>query len=136
MIEPSSQDFGDCGWLRYEICIFEWELMLDSAALHHPDKLSADPEGLISDAHFVYLRLAQDTLLNPVQRFAYDRFGPDMLRWEHCASIRDYLMVGFRVYAPSYIMTVLITLLLGVMGYLNWGRYVRCLPYSFRQLKG
>ena len=80
--------------------------------------------GEISDAHFVHLKLAQDTLLNPIHRFAYDRFGPYMLRWEHCASIRDYIQVGFRSYAPSYVMTVLIMLLLGVIGYLNWGRYV------------
>ena len=79
----------------------------------------------MSDAQFVYLKLAQDTLLNPLHRFAYDRFGPEMLSWENCASARDYLLVGFRYFAPSYTMTVLVTLLLGVMGYLNWGRYVR-----------
>ena len=94
------------------------------AALHHPDKVSATSGDGISDSHFVHLKLAQDTLLNPLHRFAYDRFGPDMLKWEHCASIRDYLLVGFRVYAPSYMLTVFATFLLGVMGYLNWGRFV------------
>ena len=108
----------------------EQELIPGSAALHHPDKLGNNAGGDISEAHFVHLKLAQDTLLNPIHRFAYDRFGPDMLRWEHCASIRDYIQVGFRSYAPSYAMTALIMLLLGVMGYLNWGRYVSQLGFS------
>ena len=100
------------------------KLTLNSATQHHPDKLGASLGGGISDAHFVHLKLAQDTLLNPTHRFAYDRFGPDMLKWEHCASISDYLQVGFRSYAPSYTLTVFIMFLLGVMGYLNWGRFV------------
>ena len=44
---------------------------------YHPDR-SSDP------AHedvFIHLRRAYETLSNPASRFAYDRFGPDILTW-------------------------------------------------------
>lgn len=44
---------------------------------YHPDR-SSDPQ----DEHiFIVLRRAYETLSNPTTRFAYDRFGPDILSW-------------------------------------------------------
>ena len=94
------------------------------AAIHHPDKASILGEDLPSDAFFVQLKLAQDTLLNPTKRFAYDRFGPDILRWQHCSSIRDYLLVGLQAAAPMYVGSAIFMVILGVTGYLQWGRFV------------
>jgi len=95
------------------------------AATHHPDKISASEDRAASEAYFVHLKLAQDTLLNPIKRYAYDRFGPDMLDWEHCSSVHDYLLFGLRFYSPSYIGAAIMLIILGVMGYLQWGRFVR-----------
>ncbi|KAI9880799.1 MAG: hypothetical protein M1830_000235 [Pleopsidium flavum] len=100
------------------------------AALHHPDKTASnDPNGS-SEAYFVHLKLAQDTLLDPVKRFAYDRFGPDVIKWRHCSSIRDYVMVGLQTTAPYYAASGLFMVILGVVGYLEWGRYWRYLSFT------
>ena len=73
---------------------------------------------------FVYLKSASDTLSNPTKRFAYDRFGPDILKWQHCSSIRDYLVAGLSTYAPVYVGSATALIVLGATGYLPWGRFV------------
>ncbi|MCJ1240889.1 hypothetical protein MMC14_008893 [Varicellaria rhodocarpa] len=100
------------------------------AALHHPDKVSSSQDRETSEAFFVHLKLAQDTLLSPAKRFAYDRFGPDILQWQHCSSIRDYLLAGLQAFAPLYVGPVVFMILLGVAGYLQWGRFWRYLTFA------
>ncbi|KAL3422589.1 DnaJ domain-containing protein [Phlyctema vagabunda] len=95
------------------------------AAIHHPDKVSSSSPS--SEGYFVHLKLAQDTLLNPVKRFAYERFGPDMINWQNCSSIGDYVRQSFATILPSYSVAVLSMYLLGLLGYLNWGTYWRWL---------
>lgn len=73
----------------------------------------------------MHLKLAQDTLLDPTKRFAYDRFGPAITEWRNCSSVRDYLLVGVQQIAPYYVAGGLFMIILGVLGYLEWGRYVR-----------
>lgn len=75
----------------------------------------------------MHLKVAQDTLINPVKRFAYERFGPDMLNWQQCSSPRDYLMVGMQRVLPVYAGSILFLVILGVSGYLQWGRFVSSL---------
>jgi hypothetical protein len=70
------------------------------------------------------LKLAQDTLVDPVKRFAYDRFGPSSTEWKHCSSIRDYVMMGLQGLVPYYAASALFMVVLGVLGYLDFGRYV------------
>ncbi|KAI9728797.1 MAG: hypothetical protein M1834_007183 [Cirrosporium novae-zelandiae] len=97
------------------------------AVIYHPDKLSSDsPDG--SD-WFMHLKLAQDTLLNGPKRFAYDRFGPDMVgvEWKHCHSTRDYMLKGALNMIPYYVASAFVMVLLSVLGYFNWGRYWRYL---------
>lgn len=89
---------------------------------------------------FVHLKVAQDTLINPVKRFAYERFGPDMLDWQHCSSIRDYLFVGLQAALPLYAGSIIVLVIVGVMGYFQWGRFVRYkspipLSEAYRKLK-
>ena len=47
----------------------------------HPDKVSA-ADRPAAEARFVHLKIARDVLTDPVKRFAYDRFGPDILDGE------------------------------------------------------
>ena len=68
--------------------------------------------------------MAQDTLIDPVKCFAYERFGPDMLNWQHCSTVRDYLIVGLQAAIPLYAGSIIFLVILGVLGYLQWGRFV------------
>lgn len=95
------------------------------AAIHHPDKIS--PSAPSSERYFVHLKLAQDTLLNPAERFAYERFGPAMLDWQRCASVRDYVSTGLQAILPYYGGAALVMYLFSWLGYLEWGKYWRWL---------
>ncbi|MCJ1339532.1 hypothetical protein MMC09_004822 [Bachmanniomyces sp. S44760] len=99
------------------------------AALHHPDKVNARENAASSDGLFVHLKTAQDTLMNPTKRFAYDRFGPDVLEWQHCSSIHDYLVRGAQASVPTYIGTFGFMAILHLAGYLQWGRFWRYLTF-------
>ena len=103
------------------------------AALHHPDKVTSDDPAAINsaDAYFVLLKSAQDTLTDPVKRFAYQRFGPDVLQWQHCSSIRDYIVRGLQVSCgPLYAGSFLLMILLGFAGYLQHGKYWRYVIFA------
>ncbi|KAI9825029.1 MAG: hypothetical protein M1826_007107 [Phylliscum demangeonii] len=98
------------------------------AAQLHPDKMTAAAAGgggarAAAEAYFVQLRLAQDTLLDATKRFAYDRLGPEMTRCRHCTTVLDYVLLGLQSIAPYYAAGALFMLLLGVLGYLQWGTY-------------
>jgi len=97
------------------------------AAIHHPDKSTDDTA--TAEAHFVRLKTAQDTLSDPVKRWAYERFGPDMLKWQHCSTYRDYLLAGLQGIVPLYGGSIIVMIALGVTGYLQWGRFVRTLQF-------
>lgn len=95
------------------------------AAIHHPDKVSSSSPN--SEGYFLHLKTAQDTLLNPAKRFAYERFGPGMVEWQRCASIRDYLAQGLQSTLPYYGAAAIFMYILGMLGYLDWGKYWRWL---------
>jgi hypothetical protein len=95
------------------------------AAMHHPDKVSSQNPS--TEGYFVHLKMAQDTLLNPTKRFAYERFGPTMIEWQRCSSMRDYILQGLQSILPYYGMAAIFMYLLGLLGYLEWGKYWRWL---------
>ncbi|KAG0644061.1 hypothetical protein HOY80DRAFT_879137 [Tuber brumale] len=88
--------------------------------MYHPDKV-----GTQGEAYFVMLKTAYDTLIDPVKRGAYDRFGPDMLEWRNCSSAYDYLTRGVTVMVPYYLGSVLVLVILSVLGKMEFGRYWR-----------
>lgn len=94
------------------------------AAVYHPDKVAPSAA---SDDFFRLLKTAQDTLLNPAARFAYDRFGPSINSWRNCSTIRDYLGVGITQTIPYYGAGAIFMYILGLLGYLQWGTYWRWL---------
>ncbi|KAF3058443.1 hypothetical protein GL218_05704 [Daldinia childiae] len=76
-----------------------------SRALHHPDKVMSSAGGgdaADSADFFMHLKTASDTLVDPARRFAYERFGPDIVAWKHCVTIRDYVIRGVQVLVPYY----------------------------------
>ena len=103
------------------------------AALQHPDKVPTDDpiRHAAAESNFVNLKTAQDTLSNPVKRFAYERFGPDVLKWQHCKTIRDYLVTGIQTSSlPLYAGSTLTLALLSLINYLQWGRFWRYLTLA------
>ena len=92
---------------------------------YHPDKAGAQ-----GAEHFVTLKQAYDVLSDPVQRFAYDRFGADILGWKHCRSTRDYVLRGAQALAPYYGATLVFLVILSVLGKFETGRYWRFLALT------
>jgi len=78
----------------------------------------------------VHLTLAKDTLLDPAKRFAYDRFGPDVTRWQHCKTIRDFLVTGAQSTLPYYASSSIAMVAMGFLGFFEWGRYWRYLAFA------
>ena len=97
------------------------------AAQHHPDKLTHG-DGLDSggvDGLFVLLKMAQDTLLDPAKRFAYDRFGPDIVNWGAEKTREDFLYAAVqRSMIPQYAGGLITILFLNFTWWSDWGRYV------------
>ncbi|KFY41246.1 hypothetical protein V494_03107, partial [Pseudogymnoascus sp. VKM F-4513 (FW-928)] len=94
------------------------------AALYHPDKVA---ETATSTEFFRHLKTAQDTLLNPAARFAYDRFGPSISGWANSSSIRDYLTIGAIQILQYYGAGAVIMYVLSLTGQLQFGVYWRWL---------
>ncbi|KAI0405993.1 membrane associated DnaJ chaperone-like protein [Xylaria palmicola] len=103
------------------------------AAQHHPDKVShahadssSSSSAATADDFFIHLKTAADVLTNPAQRFAYERFGPDVVGWRHCATLRDYVWRGLQTRViPHYAVAAAGLYGLGLLGYLEFGRYWR-----------
>ncbi|EKG13887.1 Heat shock protein DnaJ [Macrophomina phaseolina MS6] len=98
--------------------------------LHHPDKVSSAEARPAAERYYVYLKLARDTLADPAKRFAYDRFGPEMLEWKHCITVADFIMHGLQRHAPSYLGGGVVMIMLGMLGYFGQGRYWRYLIFA------
>ncbi|KAF9463581.1 hypothetical protein BDZ94DRAFT_1297784 [Collybia nuda] len=58
---------------------------------NHPDRPDVGREG---EELFIVIRDVYEALKDPVVRFAYDRFGPDVLRWSQCTTTREYIQTG------------------------------------------
>ncbi|KAK1827834.1 chaperone protein DnaJ [Podospora conica] len=98
------------------------------AALHHPDKKSPSSASAADiNNYFVHLQTAADTLSNPARRFAYERFGPEILGWPHCSTIRDYVLHGAQSIVAHYAAAAAALYGLGLLGYLDYGRFERWL---------
>ena len=96
-------------------------LTYNRTVLYHPDK---SPAGAGREAFFVHLKLVRDTLVHPTKRFAYDRLGPDVVKWQNCITLYDYVSVGFQQMFPYYVASGLLMFVLGMLGYARRGSYV------------
>ena len=88
---------------------------------HHPDKLTNPSE--LEVAYYVHLKAARDLLSDPIKRFAYDRFGPQMLEWRTCTTKLDYVMHGLKGILPYYIVTLVSLIGASLFGYAQHGRF-------------
>ena len=82
------------------------------------------------DGLFVLLKMAQDTLLDPAKRFAYDRFGPDIVHWGAEKTREDFLYAAVqRSMIPQYVGGFVTILFLNFTWWSDWGRYVSSPPH-------
>ena len=103
------------------------------AARFHPDKVrDGSGSNLGEEAAFVRLKLAQDTILDPTKRFAYDRFGPAILRVQHpgLKTIRDYVYAGLQSLIPEYVKGAISLIVLNYFWLPKWGQFWRYLAIA------
>lgn len=95
-----------------------------SSRKYHPDRLGANAPAW-AEAKFIAIRAAYEALSDPVRRFAYDRFGPDISSWQGAKTVRDYMIAGAQRSAGFYIVTVGLLLGLSLLGRAREGAYWR-----------
>lgn len=54
-----------------------------------------------------------------------------MLVWQHCSTTRDYLLASLQTSVPLYGGSIIVMIILGVTGYLQWGRFVNNFQTSY-----
>jgi curved DNA-binding protein CbpA len=94
----------------------------------HPDKIAPGIDREAANAYYIHLKHARDIILDPAKRFAYDRFGSDILRQcQSCLTIKDYVDSALLSALTNY--GVLLVFLIGAnaLGFLRDGAYWRYL---------
>ncbi|KAH9485695.1 Chaperone protein DnaJ [Psilocybe cubensis] len=95
------------------------------AKRYHPDKPGVGKDG---ELLFMYVRDAFEALKDPVVRFAYDRFGPDVLGWRNqCKTTREFVRHGLLVSSGYHIVAGIILLFMSAIGrpsVISFWRYV------------
>lgn len=103
------------------------------AAKFHPDKVTQSGDASpVAEAMFVYYKLASDTIMDPVRRFAYDRFGPKIVQTQqpNLRTIRDYVYLGLRSLIPEYAVGAVSLVALNYFYFPKWGQYWRLYAIS------
>lgn len=89
------------------------------AKRYHPDRV-----GKGGEEKFMEVRKLVEALKNPAVRFAYDRFGPDVLKWKgQCTTTGEYLWHGLMQSAGYHIA--------GLAFLLFWSVVGRSTPFTF-----
>ncbi|GAM90757.1 hypothetical protein ANO11243_088020 [Dothideomycetidae sp. 11243] len=91
----------------------------------HPDKIAGSVDPQLAEAFYIRLKQSRDVLADPIKRFAYDRFGPDILGWRSSKTTYDYVFVGIRDTALYYFGTTAMLITLSVVGYLRAASFWR-----------
>lgn len=89
------------------------------ARKNHPDRAGPGAEPL-----FIAVRDAYDGLRQPVKRFAYDRFGPDIFAWDSCSTPRDFVASGLLASSGFYIGSSFFMLVFKFIGSADSGSFV------------
>ncbi|TGZ84651.1 hypothetical protein EX30DRAFT_301716 [Ascodesmis nigricans] len=90
------------------------------SVLYHPDKRGDD------GALFVALKQGYDVLIDENKRWAYERFGPEMLGWK-VATAWEFLLRGVQASVGYYLVSALILVVFSVLGKFEFGKYWRFL---------
>lgn len=94
---------------------------------YHPDKVSAKDRDWAND-FYVHLKHARDIILDPAKRFAYDRFGPDILRQcNSCVTVKEYVDNALLTALGTYGALLVFLIGANALGFLKDGAYWRYL---------
>lgn len=97
------------------------------SALMHPDKAN---EATMYDVDmYIRVQTAHETLTDEAKRFAYDRFGPDILGWKECLVVRDFVMKGAMNVITYYGVGMVALYLFPKLGYFRDGIYWRWIAF-------
>ncbi|KAF1831609.1 hypothetical protein BDW02DRAFT_641359 [Decorospora gaudefroyi] len=95
---------------------------------YHPDKIGPNVDRDQANDYFVHLKHARDIILNPAKRYAYDRFGPDILeQCPGCLTIKDYTDTALITAATTYGALLIILIGAKALGFFADGSYWRFL---------
>ncbi|KAF8317601.1 DnaJ-domain-containing protein [Clavulina sp. PMI_390] len=83
------------------------------ARKNHPDRPGIGAAGA---GRFREVRDAYEMLKNPVKRFAYERFGPEIISWKDCTTVKEYMRRGLSASSGFPIGTVIVLGLMSVLG--------------------
>ncbi|ORX35945.1 DnaJ domain-containing protein [Kockovaella imperatae] len=87
---------------------------------YHPDRAGGGDE-----SRFILIRQAYETLSDPIKRYAYDRFGPDIVLWKECKTVKDFIYAGIVRSVGFYIFSGGVMVLITVIGRVQQTSYVR-----------
>lgn len=73
------------------------------------------------------MKLAQDTILDPAKKFAYDRFGPAVVQVNRpgLKTTTDYVYLGLRSKMPEYFGNAVMLVVLNYVWLSKWGQFWR-----------
>jgi curved DNA-binding protein CbpA len=96
---------------------------------YHPDKIAGRGVDTNKATEFyVHLKHMRDIVLDPAKRFAYDRFGPDVLsKCSNCLTIKEYTWHALSVTLVTYGALGAFLLGANALGFLKDGAYWRYL---------
>lgn len=97
------------------------------SAVMHPDK--ANDVSMFDVDMYLRVQTAHETLIDEAKRFAYDRFGPDILGWKECLVVRDYVMKGAKDLVMYYGVGMLALYVFPKLGYFRDGIYWRWIAF-------
>ena len=128
-----NQDLEDCKPRRGHECRRRIYVKLTSlrTVQYHPDKISSAADHSAANDFYVHLKNARDIIIDPIKRFAYDRFGPEVFQCErHCVTIRDYEIHALYITIIRYGLITSLLAAANALGYMKDGAYVSCLLLS------
>ncbi|KAF2128007.1 hypothetical protein P153DRAFT_432422 [Dothidotthia symphoricarpi CBS 119687] len=95
---------------------------------YHPDKVGAGVDRELANNYYVHLKQARDVILDPVKRFAYDRFGSEIFgRCQTCLTVKEYVDNALVTTATNYGAIFVFLIGANALGFLKDGSYWRYL---------
>lgn len=98
---------------------------------YHPDKVPGNVDRHLAEAVYIRMQQSRNILVDPIKRFAYDRFGPSIMEWRTCKTAHDYVWHGLYETALYYFGTTAVLGTLAAIGYLRYATFVSsvfCIP--------
>ncbi|KAF2853521.1 membrane associated DnaJ chaperone-like protein [Plenodomus tracheiphilus IPT5] len=97
---------------------------------YHPDKIGPNIDPAQANDYYIHLKSSRDIILDPVKRFAYDRFGPSILARcspSTCVTAKDFIFQGLSDMVVIYGALFAVLVGANALGFMTEGSYWRYL---------